>query len=195
MEDDILLAGVKANSKNPARFRILDKSYSADPYALMFRREDPDFKALVDETLIGLMESGAFTQLYTKWFETPIPPRNLNLNFPMSRQAQGIDQHTIGQGELLIPGHGHRELSDPMAVTVCRSDLRGGHLTDHALRLDQSGRAAGADRSVHEGRTGITLIATSGTIPRQASKLHAIYRSAASTKCDFVHKNPCGTID
>ncbi|GJD54004.1 Glutamate/aspartate import solute-binding protein [Methylobacterium crusticola] len=90
MEDDILLAGVKANSKDPSKFRILDKSYSADPYALMFRREDPDFKALVDETLVGLMKSGVFTQLYTRWFETPIPPRDLNLSFPMSEKLKEL---------------------------------------------------------------------------------------------------------
>lgn len=90
MEDDILLAGVKANAKDPSRFKILDKAYSADPYALMFRREDPAFKTLVDETLVGLMKSGAFTELYVKWFETPIPPRDLNLNFPMSDQLKEL---------------------------------------------------------------------------------------------------------
>lgn len=90
MEDDILLAGVKANAKDPSRFKILDKSYSADPYALMFRREDPQFKALVDETLIGLMKSGEFIKLYVKWFETPIPPRDLNLNFPMSDKLRDL---------------------------------------------------------------------------------------------------------
>lgn len=90
MEDDILLAGVKANAKDPSRFRILDKSYSADPYALMFRREDPAFKALVDETLIGLMTSGEFAKLYAKWFETPIPPKDLNLNFPMSDKLKEL---------------------------------------------------------------------------------------------------------
>ncbi|MGV7030816.1 transporter substrate-binding domain-containing protein [Methylobacterium symbioticum] len=90
MEDDILLAGVRANAKDPSRFKILDRSYSADPYALMFRREDPDFKALVDETLIGLMKSGAFSRLYAKWFESPIPPRNLNLDFPMSDKLKDL---------------------------------------------------------------------------------------------------------
>ena len=84
MEDDILLAGQRAGAKDPAKFRILDKAYSADPYALMFRRDDPAFKALVDETLVGLMQSGTFAKLYAKWFESPIPPRNLNLDFPMS---------------------------------------------------------------------------------------------------------------
>lgn len=90
MEDDILLAGVRANAKDPSRFKILGRSYSADPYALMFRREDPDFKALVDETLIGLMKSGAFSRLYAKWFESPIPPRNLNLDFPMSDKLKDL---------------------------------------------------------------------------------------------------------
>ncbi len=90
MEDDILLAGLKANAKDPSQFKILDKSYSADPYALMFRRDDPEFKTLVDETLVGLMKSGAFTQLYGKWFETQIPPRNLNLNFPMSEKLKDL---------------------------------------------------------------------------------------------------------
>ncbi len=31
-----------------------------------------------------MMASGAFTKLYAKWFESPIPPHNENLNFPMS---------------------------------------------------------------------------------------------------------------
>jgi glutamate/aspartate transport system substrate-binding protein len=90
MEDDILLAGLKANAKDPSRFKILDRSYSADPYALMFRRDDPAFKALVDDTLVGLMKSGAFAKLYAKWFESPIPPRNLNLDFPMSEKLKEL---------------------------------------------------------------------------------------------------------
>ena len=90
MEDDILLAGAKANAKDPSRFRILDKAYSADPYALMFRKDDPAFKALVDETLVGLMKSGAFADLYKTWFESPIPPRGLNLEFPMSDRLKEL---------------------------------------------------------------------------------------------------------
>ncbi|MGH1573281.1 transporter substrate-binding domain-containing protein [Methylobacterium sp. P31] len=90
MEDDILLAGVKATSKDPSKFKILEKSYSADPYALMFRREDPQFKALVDDTLTALMKSGGFSELYTKWFESPIPPRGLNLEFPMSDKLKEL---------------------------------------------------------------------------------------------------------
>src|SRR3984893_9198102 len=51
MEDDILLAGFRANARSPADFKLLEQAYPSDPYALMFRRGDPQFKALVDETL------------------------------------------------------------------------------------------------------------------------------------------------
>ncbi len=90
MEDDILLAGLKATAKKPDDFRLLERAYTADPYALMFRREDPQFKALVDETLIGLMRSGEFEKLYTKWFESPIPPKGINLQFPLSDKLKGL---------------------------------------------------------------------------------------------------------
>jgi glutamate/aspartate transport system substrate-binding protein len=90
MEDDILLAGLKANAKKPDDFKLLDKAYTADPYALMFRREDPQFKALVDDTLIGLMRSGEFEKLYAKWFESPIPPKGINLKFPLSDKLKAL---------------------------------------------------------------------------------------------------------
>jgi len=90
MEDDILLAGFRANARTPADFKLLDKAYPSDPYALMFRRDDPQFKALVDETLIGLMRSGEFARLYTKWFEQPIPPKGININLPMSDKLKEL---------------------------------------------------------------------------------------------------------
>ena len=50
-----MIAGFRANAKNPADFKLLHKAYPSDPYALMFRKDDPPFKALVDETLARLM--------------------------------------------------------------------------------------------------------------------------------------------
>jgi glutamate/aspartate transport system substrate-binding protein len=84
MEDDVLIAGFRANAKNPADFRLLDQSYPSDPYALMLRKDDPQFKGLVDETLAALMRSGEFQKLYVRWFEQPIPPRGINMQLPMS---------------------------------------------------------------------------------------------------------------
>jgi len=84
LEDDILLAGEKANSRNPAEYAFLPDGYDTIYYGLMFRRDDPKFKALVDEVLTAMMKSGDFEKAYKKWFESPIPPRGNNLQFPMS---------------------------------------------------------------------------------------------------------------
>jgi len=84
MEDDVLIAGFRANAKVPADFKLLDKSYPSDPYALMLRKDDPQFKALVDDSLATLMRSGEFEKLYVQWFESPIPPKGINIQLPMS---------------------------------------------------------------------------------------------------------------
>jgi glutamate/aspartate transport system substrate-binding protein len=88
MEDDVLIAGFRANAKVPADFKLLDKSYPSDPYALMIRKDDPQFKALVDDTLAKLMRSGEFEKLYAQWFENPIPPKGINMQLPMSDALQ-----------------------------------------------------------------------------------------------------------
>jgi glutamate/aspartate transport system substrate-binding protein len=59
-----------------------------EPYAIMLRKDDPAFKKLVDDTVAGMMKSGEFEALYRKWFMSPIPPKNINLNAPMSKELQ-----------------------------------------------------------------------------------------------------------
>jgi glutamate/aspartate transport system substrate-binding protein len=83
-EDDILIAGLVANSPDPKVFRMLAATYEPSYYGLMTRREDPEFKALVDSVIKEKMGSGEFNKLYSKWFEAPIPPRGQNLLLPMS---------------------------------------------------------------------------------------------------------------
>ncbi|MFT4065046.1 transporter substrate-binding domain-containing protein [Paraburkholderia sp.] len=84
IEDDILLAAKKADAKDPAAFTFLPESYNSLVYGLMFAKDDPGFKKTVDDTLKSLMASGEFNKIYAKWFEDPIPPRGIKLNFPMS---------------------------------------------------------------------------------------------------------------
>jgi glutamate/aspartate transport system substrate-binding protein len=48
------------------------------------RSGDLALKRIVDQALTQLMQSGEAQRLYTKWFERPIPPRGLNLNWPAS---------------------------------------------------------------------------------------------------------------
>jgi glutamate/aspartate transport system substrate-binding protein len=83
-EDDILVAGLVANSRDPKAFRMLPAVYAPSYYGLMLRKDDPEFKALVDSVIKEKMASGEFAKLYTKWFEQPIPPKGQILGLPMS---------------------------------------------------------------------------------------------------------------
>lgn len=86
--DDILIAGLIANSRNPNDYTFLPESLRTEPYGIMLRKDDPQFKALLDESVNGMIKSGEAKKLYAKWFTSPIPPKNVNLNFPMSPQLE-----------------------------------------------------------------------------------------------------------
>jgi len=86
--DDILLYGLRASAQNPADFRIIGDPIQVEPYAIVLRKDDPAFKKLIDDTLAALIRSGEFEALYKKWFQSPIPPRGINLNAPMSKELR-----------------------------------------------------------------------------------------------------------
>jgi glutamate/aspartate transport system substrate-binding protein len=86
--DDILLAGLVATSRDPSEWMISKNAYTVEPYAIMEPKNDPEFKKVVDDTIIGMMKNGELNALYKKWFESPIPPKNVNLNWPMSEQLK-----------------------------------------------------------------------------------------------------------
>lgn len=88
--DDNLLAGLIVTSKNPADYAIVGEVLNVEPIAIMLRRDDAPFKQLVDDTVRGLMKSGEIDKLYTKWFLSPIPPKNANLNFAMSDKLKEL---------------------------------------------------------------------------------------------------------
>jgi glutamate/aspartate transport system substrate-binding protein len=88
-EDDILLAGLAATSQTPNGFHLISiDGMLADPYALMMRRDDPQFKAAVDTALREVFASADIQRIYDKWFLRPIPPRNVVLNFPLGDQLK-----------------------------------------------------------------------------------------------------------
>jgi glutamate/aspartate transport system substrate-binding protein len=96
--DDILLAGLVANSKNPKDYVIVGETLRVEPYGVMMRKDDPQFKKLVDDTLSGLMKSGEAEKLYNKWFMSPIPPKGANLNLPMSPKLREAFQNPTDKG-------------------------------------------------------------------------------------------------
>ncbi|RZL57959.1 MAG: transporter substrate-binding domain-containing protein [Variovorax sp.] len=86
--DDILLYGLRSNSKNPAELEVVGEALQVEPYACMLPKDDPQFKALVDGVIVGLMKSGDFEKLYNKWFLGPIPPKNLPIGLPLSDELR-----------------------------------------------------------------------------------------------------------
>jgi len=96
--DDILLAGQIANSRNPSGYRIIPESLRQEPYSMMLRKDDPQFKALVDKTVDAVMKSGEINRMYAKWFTSPIPPRGINLNFPMTPAIREAFRHPNDKG-------------------------------------------------------------------------------------------------
>jgi glutamate/aspartate transport system substrate-binding protein len=96
--DDILLASLQARSKAPADYVMLSDIFRTEPYGIMLRKDDPQFKKLVDDTLVGLMKSGEIDKIYSKWFMAPIPPKNINLNFPLSSGLKALFQKPSDAG-------------------------------------------------------------------------------------------------
>jgi glutamate/aspartate transport system substrate-binding protein len=88
--DDNLLAGLIATSKNPADYALVGEVLNVEPIAVMVRKDDPQFKKLADDTVKGLMKSGELDKLYAKWFMSPIPPKNISMNFPMSEKLKEL---------------------------------------------------------------------------------------------------------
>lgn len=84
MVDDALLYGERANARKPEDWVVVGTPMSSEAYGCMMRRADAAFKRVVDRALTRLMQSGEALKIYTKWFQRPIPPNGLNLNWPPS---------------------------------------------------------------------------------------------------------------
>lgn len=90
MMDDALLAGERAKAKAPGDWVIVGTPQSREAYGCMMRKDDPEFKKVVDEAVAQFETSGKAEASYKKWFESPIPPKGLNLNFPESGDMKAL---------------------------------------------------------------------------------------------------------
>jgi glutamate/aspartate transport system substrate-binding protein len=90
MMDDVLLAGARSLTAKPADWVLVGTPQSSEAYGFMMRRDDPEFKKLVDETMSQVMKSPEIRTMYDKWFTKPVPPKNINFEFPMSETVQKL---------------------------------------------------------------------------------------------------------
>ena len=91
MMDDVLLKLMQAASKNKTKYVITKGDLAIQPLSLMLRKDDPDFKKLVDGEVTRVITKGEIYPMYKKWFESPIPPNQLN---PMYTQWADMMKQT-----------------------------------------------------------------------------------------------------
>jgi glutamate/aspartate transport system substrate-binding protein len=93
MLDDVLLYGELAKARRPKDWIVTGTPQSREAYGCAMRKGDARFKALVDRTIARIETSGEAEKLYEKWFRNPIPPKGLNLDFPLSDDMKALFKH------------------------------------------------------------------------------------------------------
>jgi glutamate/aspartate transport system substrate-binding protein len=97
--DDILLYSLVAQARNPKDYEISKDALSVEPYGIMLRKDDAAFKKVVDAAMVSTYKSGAIKGIYEKWFQKPVPPKNINLNLPMSEQFKKVVANPTDSGD------------------------------------------------------------------------------------------------
>ncbi|MFG5780124.1 amino acid ABC transporter substrate-binding protein [Comamonas sp. J-3] len=96
--DDVQLASFIATSSQRDQYLILNEPLRTEPYGVMLRKGDPTFKKLVDDTVYAMIKSGEMESLYQKWFMSVIPPKGININFPLSESTKELYAHPNDKG-------------------------------------------------------------------------------------------------
>lgn len=82
--DDVLLYGLAASRPDAAKYRVVGKFLTVEPLAIALPRNDPEFKAIVDDEMKRLIATREAQAIYERWFMKPIPPKGGSLNLPMN---------------------------------------------------------------------------------------------------------------
>ena len=77
--DREILIGLALTAQNPASFALAERYFSYEPYALMLRRGDPDFRITVNRSLARLYRSGDVIIIYRRWLGALGAPDALQL--------------------------------------------------------------------------------------------------------------------
>ena len=97
--DDIILAGLAAQSRSPGDYEISAVALSVEPYGIMLRKDDKAFKAVVDKAMTDIYKSGQINAIYSKWFEKPVPPKGVNMNLPMTAAFKKVVANPTSSGD------------------------------------------------------------------------------------------------
>ena len=81
--DDIIIAGLAAQSQKPGDYDISSVALSVEPYGIMLRKDDKAFKVVADRAMQNVYKSGQINGIWEKWFQKPVPPKGINMQLPM----------------------------------------------------------------------------------------------------------------
>ncbi|MDB5803131.1 MAG: amino acid transporter substrate-binding protein [Betaproteobacteria bacterium] len=96
--DDVLLYGLIAQSQAKTKFRVAGDFLSYDPYGIMYRKDDAQFAALVNDAFHALAEDGEIERQYKRWFLSSLPG-GASLDLPMSAQLETLLQTMAARPE------------------------------------------------------------------------------------------------
>lgn len=89
--DDILLYSQLAfNQAMKDKLHVTGNPFAPNTYGIVLPRGDTKFKKEVDTILTDLLKSEEIVKIYNRWFLNPIPPKNVNINFPMNDTTKTI---------------------------------------------------------------------------------------------------------
>ena len=75
--DGIQLAGLKTKAPKPDDWAVVGDFFSYEPYGMAMRKNDSDFRQVVNVALMEAIDSGKYFAIYDKWFgpkgEVPYP--------------------------------------------------------------------------------------------------------------------------
>jgi glutamate/aspartate transport system substrate-binding protein len=86
--DDVLLAGLVAGPDGAA-FHVVGDYLSYEPYGLMYRKNDPEFAAVVERAFARMAETGRLSELYTRWLVKRLPTGE-QLDIPISAELAEV---------------------------------------------------------------------------------------------------------
>ncbi len=66
--DGIQLAGLRLRRRGPTEWTVVGEFYSYEPYGMAMRKNDSDFRQVVNVGLMDAIASGLYFEIYDKWF-------------------------------------------------------------------------------------------------------------------------------
>ncbi len=88
--DGIQLVGLKDKAPNSGEWDVVGDFYTYEPYGMAMRRNDDDFRLLVDSALMNAIATGEYFRLYDKWFGS-----KADVHYPISEKVKSFLEYEV----------------------------------------------------------------------------------------------------